>query len=682
MQAITRPAETAAVADAINTNRSTRAHSQLELLELASDCKTVVIKSKCGDKSQAARPLSADISTSKLQDSKPKVRPASVGSEVRLSTPENITKPIAGILKTSATKSIKASGSATSETSFVDSHKTAVEQKPPTGSSSEETSTKKLTFSETIDVAADTAEAGKPEVAPKIVAKTSDDESESSTEHWSEPTASGSASHSLPLDSKADEYVFELPKPPSPPTLPIWLKAGPAPTPEADHKRLAKAAKDAKKVKEILEMVRAKAIADAKAEAYRQILAAKLKSEAGSTKPETVPPTTDLKPSTSIETAATDVKTTLPSLPSKSVSYSHSKMADKPCGTHYEPKPFSASDKDSKAREWLDFFERYVAFKEMSHERRIAYFGLLMRGPAEVWWNSLIDSIKHNYGELRKSFLASFANEDFHKLRAATEMHTRKQGPTETVTDYYTAMVNLTKDLPAITEEILYYLILNGLKSHIKVRVLEADVKTLEQLLTVAKKAELAYNVIKTDDPILAAVLDELKLSRQATEENKAQVKALGGQVSNLAAMQAITRPAETAAAAVTHDSQTSDQNRQRPYSAPNRPQNNTQNRTQNFNQNENYRTNNGRASRPQNWPQRSPGQTQQRGRQIDCRNCGRTHEVNNCGVRGLNCFNCGRQNHIARMCRSAPQNPTPRTYQNQYQQFPMHQGYQQAPQQ
>jgi hypothetical protein len=168
-------------------------------------------------------------------------------------------------------------------------------------------------------------------------------------------------------------------------------------------------------------------------------------------------------------------------------------MSAKPCGTHYEPKPFSANDNDLKAREWLDFFERYATFKEMSHDRRCAYFGLLMRGPAEVWWNTLNGSVKHEYDELRKRFLGSFANEDFHKLRAATEMHTRKQGANETVTDYYTAMVNLTKELPAVTEEILYYLILNGLKSHIKVRVLEADVKTLDQLLNVAKKAELAY---------------------------------------------------------------------------------------------------------------------------------------------------------------------------------------------
>ena len=130
-----------------------------------------------------------------------------------------------------------------------------------------------------------------------------------------------------------------------------------------------------------------------------------------------------------------------------------SKMSAKPCGTHYEPKPFSANDNDLKAREWLDFFERYATFKEMSHDRRCAYFGLLMRGPAEVWWNTLTGSVKHEYDELRKRFLGSFANEDFHKLRAATEMHTRKQGANETVTDYYTAMINLTKELPAVTED-------------------------------------------------------------------------------------------------------------------------------------------------------------------------------------------------------------------------------------
>jgi Retrotransposon gag protein len=99
----------------------------------------------------------------------------------------------------------------------------------------------------------------------------------------------------------------------------------------------------------------------------------------------------------------------------------------------------------------------------MSQARRCAYFGLLMRGPAEVWWNTLMGSVKHDYDDLRKRFLGNFANEDFHKLRAATVMHTRKQGQNETATDYYTAIIKLTKELPAVTEEILYYLILNGL---------------------------------------------------------------------------------------------------------------------------------------------------------------------------------------------------------------------------
>jgi hypothetical protein len=386
------------------------------------------------------------------------------------------------------------------------------------------------------------------------------------------------------------------------------------------------------------------------------------------------------------------------------MSFGYGKMAEKPCNTHYEPKPFSAGENDVKAKDWLDFFERYAAFKEMHEGRRCAYFGLLMKGPAEVWWNAISNDTKGNYNALRQSFMDQFANEDFCKLRAATEMHTRKQGTNETVMEYYAAMVNLTKNLPAITEEILYYLILNGLRSHIKVRVLEADVKSLGQMLEVAKKAELAYNVVKTDDPILAAVLDELKLSRQAVEANQAEVKALGGQMSTLAAMQTLSRPDKTVAVASeskdeqkrcqccaaqeASQMQKSNQNWQRPSFEQNRQQNYTQYRQQNFSQNGrgNARPNNGRGFRPQNWQQGWRGQQQQQqqpqGRQIDCRNCGRTHELNSCSARGLNCYNCGRQNHVARVCRSVPQNQTQPVYQQQYQQYSAEQGYQSAPQQ
>jgi hypothetical protein len=306
-----------------------------------------------------------------------------------------------------------------------------------------------------------------------------------------------------------------------------------------------------------------------------------------------------------------------------------------------------------------------------------------MRGPAEVWWNSLIESVKHDYNELRNRFLGNFADADFHKLRAATEMHTRKQGPNETVTDYYAAMVKLTKQLPAITEELLYYLILNGLKSHIKVRVLEADVKTLEQMLNVAKKAELAYNVTKTDDPILAAVLDELKCSRQVVEESQVQVKALQGQISTLSALQAKARPSDTAAAAAARNDWEFENKRCQCCTAHD-SQNKMPYRQQNFYQNENCRSNNGRDpdSRPRSWQQGPQGQTQPKpGWPINCRNCGKTHGVNNCGARGLDCYNCGRQNHLARMCKSATQNQTQRLYQNQYQQCQTLPSYQLAQQ-
>lgn len=658
------------VADALNKGRASRSHSHAELFELASDGKAVVAKTKGSNKLENARSASAsDVSAAKLSATKKAVRPRSVDGSAKLSTPENVAKPKASILKTSTEKIQNSSSIAPAESEIdkTPSYQIAPENNTSVAVELETPSLKKISFTEPLETPADT-----------------DYESDSSAESSDDATV---------FEVKAEVHTAQLPKsvsdlPPPPPPLPAyWRKPGPAPGLDKLRAAIVEL-ENAEKLKAEAKAIAAETvkIVEESETAQHVELEEKSKTKSSALKLESTPAETSSKP---FKSDLTDIKLASSSPLSKPM---YSKMSDKQCGTNYEPKPFSASETDLKARDWLDFFERYVAFKEMHDGRVCAYFGLLMRGPAEVWWNALSQSDRTNYKGLRQRFLENFANEELHKLRAATEMHTRKQGQNESVMEYYTAMVKLTKSLPAITEEVLYYLVLNGLKGHIKIRVLESDVKSLGQLLEVAKKAELAYNVLKTDDPILAAVLDELKLSRQAVEANQAEVKALGGQMSTLAAMQAISQPdkmvgllaenkidekrCQCCAAQSMSQVQTNSQNWQRPSFDQNRQQNYRQDRQQSVSQTGqgNWSQQNGRGPRPQNWQQASRGQQQQQNRQIDCRNCGRTHEINNCGVKGLNCYNCGRPNHVARMCRSAPQ--------NRNQQYVVQQGYQMAPQQ
>ena len=85
------------------------------------------------------------------------------------------------------------------------------------------------------------------------------------------------------------------------------------------------------------------------------------------------------------------------------------------------------------------------------------------------------------------------------------------------VDDYVTKVTRLAKRLPDLDESMLHHALIRGLKPHIRSYVLQADVKTMADLLHAARVAEMASSAADTK---VSSALEELR------ESNKQQLTA------------------------------------------------------------------------------------------------------------------------------------------------------------
>jgi hypothetical protein len=290
--------------------------------------------------------------------------------------------------------------------------------------------------------------------------------------------------------------------------------------------------------------------------------------------------------------------------------------------TAHEPKLFSGKDSED-ATDWLAYFSKYVNFKQMNDTTTIAYFSLLLRDRAGIWFDSLPEEVRSNWGILKQKFTDHFAAHDITRIRDAGSLWSRSQGLNESVSDYVTAMQKLARNLP-ISPAMLQYAVLNGFRPQIKGQVLLPSCANLDEMLHAAQKAELAFNTVVTGDPILASVVE--KFQSQADAYNKG-LQELQSQMQLLASVQ-------SSQTSVTQQSGY----KQTQFSHPTR---------QSFQQNKP-----GNDDYSRNQRQRPP-QYQQAGN-AGCTHCGGRHSLQ-CPAQCQQCWKCGKLNHFARVCRSQP---------------------------
>ena len=299
------------------------------------------------------------------------------------------------------------------------------------------------------------------------------------------------------------------------------------------------------------------------------------------------------------------------------------------------PAPFHG-DGGQNAEEWLEYFQRYVAFKQLPHDVALPLFALLMRGPANTWFGALPEDDRESYTRATEAFQAKFGPTPLNKWKKASELWSRTQSATETVEKYVAEMLKRAKECDA-ADDMTRYAIVHGLRPELRAYVLQQGPTSTTALLEAAKIAEATIVPVPTvSDEILEAIR---RLEMRSTAPMFASSRARSPSPTA-----GTTRPAPATRRVHFEDNQAYaqpplQQSHQSPARGP------VRGRTTGF-----FRRGRQQPRRQYGPLQSSPQQRQPAG---TCQNCARIHPAGMCSAYGQICRACGKRNHFARSCRS-----------------------------
>lgn len=309
------------------------------------------------------------------------------------------------------------------------------------------------------------------------------------------------------------------------------------------------------------------------------------------------------------------------------------------------PKPFEGRA-DEDAEFFVNYFERYSAYRGLNDINKLHLFGILLHGGAADWLSTLSSVDTATYASLLAVFKANYFKSEQLRWKEASELWNQPQGPTERVDDFITRIRRAARRLN-ITEDMLHYAVLNGLRSPIRCHVLQQGVKNLQATIDAARIAESSV----ATDPLTALLMENIKATSLAAEKQAADLRELSVKVSALSAAASTSASSQNVihtpvASADSRYNQTD--NRSLPRSSRNynqRPVKQTPQRLQR--QNYVRMQLNRQSDRTPTTPL-SPAQG------VDCTRCGAQHTNGACRADGQVCRRCGKMNHFARVCRSA----------------------------
>ena len=128
-----------------------------------------------------------------------------------------------------------------------------------------------------------------------------------------------------------------------------------------------------------------------------------------------------------------------------------------------------------------------------------------------MWFESLpvaaTDTVEHLKGAFKECFLSP----QIWKYKSAKEIFSRRQGPTETVDDFYTGVRKLARTINA-SEDMVIYALLSGFRGPIANFVTQNRPETVDKVLENARVAELTTQGSSSAENQLADQLDDIKI--------------------------------------------------------------------------------------------------------------------------------------------------------------------------
>ena len=304
------------------------------------------------------------------------------------------------------------------------------------------------------------------------------------------------------------------------------------------------------------------------------------------------------------------------------------------------PSPFSGLPKEN-CREWLNYYKRYVIFKQLPEQAAIALFALLMRGAANVWFTSLSDDERADLGHVMETFETKFSPAPITKWKRASDFWSRDQRPQESVEEYYADMLKRVKDVGMEEETAMTrYAIMRGLRPALRTYVMQQNPTSLDELVTAAKVTEAT--VTETTPAVNSEILEAISRLEQRVTNSIPDNRRSASNRSPTPTRRDNYRRYDNRGPTKGGFSQAPAQ-RGAPQARAWGPPTTQPPRFTSY-----------QTAPPQQLPQATaPPFGQQPPNQPGCTHCARLHMPGNCVARGKLCRNCGKMNHFAICCRS-----------------------------
>lgn len=202
--------------------------------------------------------------------------------------------------------------------------------------------------------------------------------------------------------------------------------------------------------------------------------------------------------------------------------------------TIISPKAFTGTESDPDAPErFVEQFERYASFKGLDNTEKLRLFAILLKDQASDWLSVQDQDTINTYDTLLKQFKKAYFKSSELRWLQASKIYTTKQGDLESVNSYIVRLKKAARNLD-ISEAMLHYAFISGLKLTLRNHVLAQGVKTLEDSLNAAKIAETSLS----SEPPASLFMQAIEANKKTSELKSAAISALTTQVANLASAQ------------------------------------------------------------------------------------------------------------------------------------------------
>jgi hypothetical protein len=337
------------------------------------------------------------------------------------------------------------------------------------------------------------------------------------------------------------------------------------------------------------------------------------------------------------------------------------------------PNTFTGNTKEQTAEQFVAYFGRYVAFKQLNDRQKAELFSLLMRQNAQDWLSSLDDETVTDYRALLEAFKRQYFKSPNLMWKQAADVWQEIQKPSESVSDFITRVRRNTAQLN-LSEQLVQYAIINGLIPRYKSFVLSHNPTSLEHTIELARLAETCT----VADPVSNLVLDSVNAQSRLSQENAEAIRQLNEKLDQMSASWTAQLPQTASSSVASVDQSESFRPMRQRYRSPSyddRPRY----RSPSSDRERKYRSDSydRREHRPP--PRQTPQRRQKelyvrqqndrqshkderrnptppRKQERTCNRCGyNAHsDSSKCPALNQNCNNCGKRNHFSRVCQSA----------------------------